>query len=123
MSELIKKDTTYSDLPTDQKAEVRRLVDLVLKAISPNDSTGHLPNCGYTNETPICGCGSMGNRLFNSLAKFVSGSTRTPVMHRYVHIENNGGTCSCGSYISWFGQPKSPGMCLAEHIINYQKEG
>lgn len=62
----------YDDLNDDQRKEVRELIRIVLKAVSPNDSTGHLPKCGYTNETPDCGCADVGTRLFTGLSEYVA---------------------------------------------------
>ena len=66
----------YAKLNDNQRQEVHNIVGIVLKAVSPDDSTGHLPNCGYTNEHQICDCAEMGERLFTGLSEYVAKSSK-----------------------------------------------
>ncbi|HET6916614.1 MAG TPA: hypothetical protein VFH56_11045 [Acidimicrobiales bacterium] len=38
----------------------------IVKATT-TDPTGHLPNCGYTDESQVCGCAAWGARLHDAL--------------------------------------------------------
>lgn len=54
-----------------QKILINELFAVSVKAVSPNDPTGHIPNCGYTDELPACGCSEYGERLYQGLKDVV----------------------------------------------------
>ncbi|QLQ11156.1 MAG: ead/Ea22-like family protein [Nocardioidaceae bacterium] len=47
----------------------------VIKAVveTEGDPTGHLPNCGYTEDDPTCGCAAFGERLGSTLLAALCG--------------------------------------------------
>jgi hypothetical protein len=51
---------------------VNRLFEAVVKAAAPDDPTGHLPNCGYSDERPKCGCAEFGRRLHDAITGVVT---------------------------------------------------
>lgn len=56
--------TELARLPWDQ-------FGVILKAISPDDPTGHIANCGYTDEEGVCDCANVGRRLITALAEVI----------------------------------------------------
>lgn len=58
---------SYNDLPIEQKLFTNALFSAAINAVAPNDPTGHLPNCGYSDESPNCGCSAMGKRLHQAI--------------------------------------------------------
>jgi hypothetical protein len=44
-----------------------RAFDRITEAACPGDPTRHLPNCGYTDEVPECGCAEWGQRVWSAL--------------------------------------------------------
>jgi hypothetical protein len=62
----------FRDLSYAKKELVRNLFADVLTAISPNDPTGHLPNCGYSDGYQICDCAAFGRRLHQALTETVN---------------------------------------------------
>lgn len=57
----------WRDLTLGQKHLTNRIYTSVFKAIAPDDPTGHLPNCGYTEAKPNCICSSTGSRVMKAL--------------------------------------------------------
>lgn len=57
----------YNDLTRDQKLASNRMYTAVIKAVTPNDPSGHLPNCGYSDESPNCECSAMGYRVMQAI--------------------------------------------------------
>lgn len=35
-----------------------------------DDWAGHLPRCGYSEETPDCGCSDIGRRLIDTMREY-----------------------------------------------------
>jgi hypothetical protein len=58
---------------------VRSLFDAAVAAASPDDPTGHLPNCGYNDEDQTCGCAEYGKRLYAALAAALAEAGIGPV--------------------------------------------
>lgn len=63
----------YNDLPREQKLFSNRLYSAVVKAQSPDDPTGHIPNCGIdVDKHIICGCAAMGARIMQAIVDEVA---------------------------------------------------
>lgn len=60
-----------SEQHTAEKDLRLRLFNAVVRAASPDDPTGHLPNCGYTDEEQTCGCAAFGGRLWDAITECV----------------------------------------------------
>jgi hypothetical protein len=60
-----------ANLTLTEQDLVRDLFTVVVKAVSPDDPTGHIPNCGYTDEHQVCDCAAFGGRLHDALVKVV----------------------------------------------------
>lgn len=62
----------YQNFSEPKKNLVNRLISSVIKAASPDDPTGHLPNCGYTAENEMCNCSDFGTRLREAIIEEVA---------------------------------------------------
>lgn len=79
-------------------AEVTEWFAAIVDAISDGDPTGHIPDCGYTEERMICGCAALGGRLHAVLAARIErarageGALRERLEALVVPIEDGGPT-------------------------------
>ena len=62
----------YAGLPHEKKLIVNKLYGSVVEAINPDDPTGHVKNCGYTEERPDCDCFELGQRVMRALVNEVA---------------------------------------------------
>lgn len=67
----------YRELSQENREFVNRLFKASVKAVSPDDPTGHIPNCGYTNSSPTCGCSEFGVRLNQALVDEVASTCQS----------------------------------------------
>lgn len=61
----------YKDLSSEKKMFAVDLFVAVIPVINPFDTTGHVVNCGYTDEHQTCDCAKMGERIAEAINKEV----------------------------------------------------
>lgn len=62
----------FNKLPHHKRHMVWAMFTAGLKDLS-TDPTGHLPECGYTDAKPECGCAEFGVKLHKALTNAVAG--------------------------------------------------
>lgn len=68
----------FRDLTAPQQRLVRTMYVKVMEGVNQDDPTGHMPNCGYTENKPSCDCFETGIRVRQAIIDTVASHTPFP---------------------------------------------